>query len=337
MERVTSLKEHSGGADALAAAIAARRLARLQSAAHAGRQDHPRASNIGDCDLEIYHQVVDWDRRPLPPPDLQARFEEGIRQERAVIGELVEMGFDVRESQRPFEIKDRDGLILCTGHIDGMIHYEGENVVFEVKSLDPNVFARIDSVADFQRYTWARRYPRQIMLYLYARGDPHGLFVVTDCKGHWKLLPVNLEDHLDECESLLQRLRRIVLAIRDHDPGRLMPCGDPEICRGCWCMAAGLCQPDLAGAGQYRPIDDVEIAAALDRMAELAEAADEYRALEKRVKDAFKAAGEGLYIAGDWLVEVRQQQRRTYKVPEEIRAKYASSSTAILVKWKRLV
>jgi len=321
----------------LAARLLADREKRLASQARVYRQDHPRASGITECDREIFYSIVNWQQKPPPDPWLLARFEMGRNEEQLVIKELIDLGYEVNEAQRPFEIKDRDGVLICTGHIDGVLQKNETSTVFEVKSLNPNIWRQIDSAEDFNKYTWARRYPRQLLLYLYAYGEAEGLFVITDCLGHWKAFTLSLVDHLDECERILQRCRNVVDAVKAGTPERLDYCVDPGVCLNCWAYKAGLCQPPMDFTTQgLQAADDAEIVEALDRLGQIEEAAKEYAALEKRVKEHFKKFGTSRHLAGQWYIEVQERTRTAYNVPAEIKQKYASKATSTYVKWKRI-
>ena len=84
-------------ADRLIDEMAARRLAALQAKQRSDPQANPRASNIHDCARNIVYQVLDWDKKKPWDTWMLARFEEGIRQEKAVVEEIRGDGFEVIE------------------------------------------------------------------------------------------------------------------------------------------------------------------------------------------------------------------------------------------------
>ncbi len=312
------------------------------------RQDHPRASNVGPCAREIALSVKHWDQKPPPDGHLLQRFDMGIEIERIVIRRLVLAGWDIVEQQQPFEIRESfawgeshkaDDVIICTGHADGrIIRDDGTKPVWEAKSLNPNVWARVNTARDFwnmQGHFW-KRYPIQMCLYLYAHSEPLGIFILHDCLGHVKFIPIVLDDWLEETEAALQRCRAATIAkltgeLPDfHD--------DPSVCQGCWARNVGLCTPPMDfSAGGVNVLEDVELAADLERMEKLREARDEYEGMDKRLKVRMKASGPGQYLAGEFLIDVKEQARAAFKVPDEVKAKYKVEGKATLTKWSRVI
>jgi len=325
-------------------ALQARHARRLESERKTFRQDHPRASSIGECAREIYHQIVDWAMKPPPSIALAARFGRGNDVEKIVTRQLIEEGWDIVEQQLPFEIKEKhprqnskdDDLIICTGHADLRIAWNGTKPVGEIKSLNPNVWARIDSIDDFVRMGgfWTR-YTNQLPLYCYAHDEPLGLFILDDCLGHRKYLPMILEEHLDECEAALQKCRAAKLGTIAGEPPDF--CTDPTACMNCWCREVGVCMPplDFSGDGVH-VLDDAELAADLLRLDELAEDAKERAAIDKRVKTAMKARGAGQYVAGEYLITVKARPRKAYDIPADVKAKYAREDETVYTTWARM-
>lgn len=293
----------------LCAEIEGRAAAWAAKNANASPRYCPRASDIGECDREMTYSITHWRQRPAPERWLLERFRRGSEIETIANRKLLELGIPVIESQRTLEIRDRDGTLLCTAHMDGKLQWQSLTPVFECKSLNPNIWARINDIADFNRYVWARRYPRQLLLYMYATDEPFGLFLLDDCLGHWKLLPMVLEYHLPECERLLRRLRAVVDSAKS---GAELPYIDnPVICKDCWAFKANLCQPpmDFSGMGLVT-VDDWELAEAFATIKRTAEAFSDYDAAEELVKEHFKARGAGQYLVGDTHVTVVVRERK---------------------------
>lgn len=325
----------------LGEAIMSRRRASVMADRRLSRQENPRASSIGDCCREIYHQMVDWDARPLPDIELAERFERGNEIERSITMKLIKDGWEFTEQQSPFEIWEEipelggKRTIICTGHVDGRIKWEGNRVPVECKSLHPNVFDRVNSIKDFmQMGTFWARYPRQILLYCYALNEPEGLFIIDDCLGHWKPIPVQMFELADETELALRLARSAKIAKELGTPPPLHP--DPTVCAKCWVREAGRCFPALTSSDGVRVVDDFEIEAAMVRMGEIEQFSDEYSSLEKRVKERFKAEGVGSYLSGDFVIVVTAKPRASYDVPDAVKQQYKVPGEAIYVKWERL-
>ena len=161
--------------------------------------------------------------------------------------------------------------------------------------MDPNIFRQVESVEDFNRWIWASKYPRQLQSYLYANNLEEAFFLLDDCLGHWKLLPVSLD--FGEMEKILQRCEQ---AVEHRDAGTLPDYHkDPSVCRRCWTFGK-LCTPPLEYHG-LAVKEDPEFEEMLNRRWELRTGAKDYEALDKKVKARLKEQ-TGLLI-GAWLIE----------------------------------
>lgn len=292
-------------AETLAQEIMKRRERELTSKSRVYRQTCPRASSINlDCAREMYYQITAWDKKPIPEPYLMARFEEGHEQERKVNRMLLDLGFDIAEGQRDFELKDPiTGQVLCTGHIDGRIPWpvkdeNGEErtvrVPYEVKSLDPNVYAMINTVEDFNRYDWSKKYPLQIQIYLHFTGEQEGIFILTDCKGHIKIIPVRRDEELQN--QIFDQCAFVTGCVEQKKEPEF--CNDANKCRKCWAFGR-VCTPPI-NVESALIIDDPEIEVKLEQREKLKDSAKEYESLDKEVKGYFR--GKEIAICGDFMI-----------------------------------
>ncbi len=302
---------------ALCIEITTRRSERFEREKRIFRQDHPRASSIGDCALEIYYAMIAWQLRPSPSPELLQRFRRGDEIEKIVTRELLIDGWDIVEQQMPFEIIEDDGsptgLIICTGHADMRIAWNGSKPVADVKSLNPNVWERIDSAHDFRRMgSFWTKYPRQLLLYMYQHDEALGLFLLDDCLGHIKPIPMLLDDWLDECERALRTARAAAEGKRDGIPPDF--CDQRDVCQECWCRKAAVCFPPMPPADVPRIIDDGMIAADVALLVEQTDQHKEYAKAERFIKAKFKGMGAGMYLVGECrvTVEVKGKGDKTY-------------------------
>jgi hypothetical protein len=281
--------------------------------------------------LEMTH----WQHRPPPDAWLSERFQRGHDIETFVVRELLDLGFELTESQMTCVVRDCDDTQLCTAHIDGRLRWNGLRPVFECKSLNPFVWAKIKSVEDFTRMgSWAAKYPRQLILYMYACDEPNGLFLLDDCLGHWKLIPVKLEDHIDECQAIIQRLRQVVDA---KAAGAELPTIDnPAVCKECWAYKTGVCHPAMIHEDGISIVDDETLLEAMEVVRANRDGAKSYKDAESLVKDYFKVRGEGEYLVGRAVVTTKTQRRTAYDIPADVKQKYASESEATVTKWEFL-
>ena len=278
-------------------------------------RNNPIASDLGPCVREMVLSMISWKDRPLPSPELKARFERGSAIEDMVLRELSAMGVSVRVERHPFEVKDKQGRLILRGKIDGFVNWEGKDYPMEVKSLDPNVFRQVDTVEDFSRWTWASKYPRQIQSYLYANNLEEGFFLLDDCEGHWKLIPVSLD--YAEMEKVLQQCEQAVESVENYRKGdgdltRFLPeyHEDPAVCMKCWAYKR-LCLPPADFHG-LSLMTDPEFEGLLDRRGELEPAKKEYDKLDKIIKEKVKEK-DGLLI-GQWLIQGKFVKRDGYEV-----------------------
>lgn len=267
------------------------------------------ASDIGDCARENVLAILNWKDRPSFDPEVKARLERGNKIEDLAIAELQALGYRVRVERTPFEIKDKSGRLLCRGRLDGFLAENGKEWPFECKSLNPNVYNQINEEADFDRYLFFRKWPRQLQTYLFANNLDEGFFILDDCLGHWKLLPVHLD--YERMEAILKQLE----IVADHVEAQTLPDfhKDPAVCVRCWARGR-LCNPPFFSGEGMKVINDAELEQKLNRRAELDPMASEYDALDREIKGVLKEAmkPEQIFIVGGWMVKA-EEKRRNFK------------------------
>lgn len=308
--------QETTGVQALCDEILRRRQESLERRIEKYPRTNPIASDIGDCCREMVLSILHWQDRDLPSAELKARFERGNLVEDTVMRELSSLGISVRVERQPFEIRDKKMRLILRGKVDGFVRWQDADYPMEVKSLDPNVFRQVESVEDFQRWTWASKYPRQLQAYLYANNLEEGFFLLDDCMGHWKLIPVKLD--FAEMEQILQRCEQAVEcveAIRAVPDEILLLPGyhkDPAVCRRCWAFGR-VCTPPAEYHGLVMA-DDPEFEQALDRRGELQTAHKEYESLDKAIKERVK--GQDGVVVGAWLIQGKEIPRKGYTVQD---------------------
>jgi hypothetical protein len=273
--------------------IGRREQARLKSLSKAYARSVPIASDIDpdSCLRRQVFNIVAWQDKPLPEAELQARFEAGNLQEREGIAKLLQLGFDVVEQQVPFELFRRGGgrEVVLRGKTDGKVRWGAQRVPFEVKSLHPNIYAQVDTLTDFDKWAWARRYPSQLEAYLIGHGAEWGFFLLTDCLGHWKTIRVDLDLELAErIWQFAERAHDGVLAWRKD--GTLPDTSkDPAECARCEFFGR-TCQPDIVEQGAAL-LADPELITDLERREALIVAgAKELDRIDESIKKRLKAA-----------------------------------------------
>ena len=308
--------------------IKTKRKDKLASKIERWKRNNPILSDISDCDRQMVYGVLNWEDKPLHDEELQARFEEGKEQERKVITELLNMGFEVILSQQPVVVKGKDNVTLATGRIDGFVKYKGRKFPLEVKSMNPNVYSRIDSVEDFEKKSWLRKYTRQLQMYLFGNNEEQGFFIVTDCLGHWKLFPIFLDFGI--CELILQRLERDYIHIKNKTlPDRISYSN--EMCGKC--PFSIICLSDIVNEG-LPLIDNDDLELKLLEREQLKPAVERYIEIDEESKELAKKVGKDFIVNESFKVEVKKSESlriNTKLIPIEERSKYEVKSEMIKV------
>ncbi len=296
--------------------IARRDELRLRSLSKGYARSVPIASDIDptSCLRRQVLEIVAWQDKPLPGPGSQARFEIGNLHEREAIARLMGLGFQVVEGQTPFELKRRgsSGEVALRGRTDGAIVWERQRVRFEIKTMNPNIYAQINTAEDFDRYWWTRKYPTQLQSYLVGYGEPWGFLYLTDCLGSWKAIRMNLD--LELAERIWTFAESIVSGVQAYRADGTLPDFTSRVSDCSHCDFFGrTCNPPIVEIGA-RFLQDPELIAEIERWSELRPAAKEYDGLDKRVKKAIKDTGVTRALAGRFAIEVTERPVKGYEV-----------------------
>lgn len=283
-------------ASALAFEIQERRRAGLRGK----NAPYPRSvsilSDIGECDRQMCYSITNWKDKPPFDDDLLYRFEAGKDQELLLVRDLVGLGYEVIGAQEVIEIKNRSGETIARGKIDGKIDYHKIKIPFEIKSMNPMVFDQIDSVEDFQKKPYLRKYIRQITMYLFGNNIEEGLLICTDCLGHWKFFVVTLDYGL--AEQILQRLERVHEHIKAKTQPDRIEFRD-EICGKC--AFYQICLPDMIRT-EMEVLNDEDFLMNLEVRESTKESRAAYEQADKKAKDFIKKYGITKGIAGDFVI-----------------------------------
>lgn len=283
-------------ASALAFEIQERRRAGLRGK----NTPYPRSvsilSDIGECDRQMVYSITNWQDKPAFDDDLLYRFEAGKDQELLLVRDLVGLGYEVIGAQEVIEIKNRNGDTVGRGKIDGKIEYHRIKIPFEIKSMNPMVFDHIDTIEDFEKKPYLRKYIRQLTMYLYGNNIEEGLLICTDCLGHWKFFVVTLDYGL--AEQILQRLERVHEHIKAKTQPDRIEFRD-EICGKC--AFYQICLPDMIRT-EMEVLNDEDFLMNLEVREQTKESRAAYESADKKAKDFIKKYGITKGIAGDFVI-----------------------------------
>jgi len=267
-------------------------------------QNNLRASSVGHpCARLHYHSIVNWQDKTLHDYILQSIFDEGFLHEKDVVSQLGEMGFQVVEQQRSFQI-DKP---LITGHLDGMVVYGDERYPFDVKSMNGHDFDKLSSSDDFinSKRIYHRNYIAQLQLYLLMSGNEHGCLILKN-KTTGEIKDVWLKLNFDFCESILKMAEKVYLAIKAGTPPERID--DYDVCKDC--KFKHVCLPDLKiGTGTY-VLEESEWLERLNRREELEAFRKEYDEIDAELSELRDRLGKGEFVCGSYLFAVKQYEKK---------------------------
>lgn len=285
---------------------------RLESAIRQRTEIYPchsnRASSLGfPCLKEKVLERTRGREKRMPSPELMAIFEKGHMEHRYAIEVLGKAGIHVTMSERPFE----DNAYNITGHIDGMLVWDGISYIPEIKSMHPYQYARMNEWRDFLKHPIYCKYPSQGQLYMFMDAEQKFkvlIFILVDKgTGAMKFLPMEFD--YAYCERLLQKAE----AINKHvAAGTLPECRewDEQIC-GRYCDFSHICLPDMVGAGM-NIVDNEVLEGMLEERSELAPAHRKYVEIDKSVSKAVKEMTGA--IVGRFVVDGEWVDRKGFEV-----------------------
>ena len=281
----------------------------------------PRASEIGhDCERYLVYSITNWQDKAPYNPELQFIFEGGNLVEDLAIKDFEEAGFNVFRPEPDKAIAESRPQI--TGHIDIRVDFgdflpEGfEKRVYtgEIKGLNKYDFDSLNCLDDFfnSKKVWIRKYPAQLMTYLYIKGEDKGFFYLKSIPGFQpKLIWVDLD--YNYMESILQKTERI----EQHIVNKTLPdqIEDYSVCQ--YCPFLNLCLPELKRTAMEF-IDDTELEEKLIRWDELKPLTQEYSTLDKEIKKSFE--GHEKLMIGNFMITGQLIERKANPNPKPVEA-----------------
>ena len=278
------------------------------------------ASLIGDpCERFLYHSIVDWKLKKATETRLQAIFELGKHLEKMAKDYLRELGYEVLEQLDTFDEHNIRGKGDC--FISGFAkRLQPENPVIlkkvpvEIKWL-MNVKEGLgiwDLLHSEKR--WERRYPAQLLCYMFFRKSETGLFLAFEKGDSWPHhLWIRITDPgmSEYTQGLLDKADRVMEAIRtETPPERLHPA--QGFCFDCDFLQ--VCLPPLWFGDGANELSNPKIKELLDRDAELVVYESERRRIRKELKDLLNKVDAA--VCGNWIITGREVTRQGYEVQQ---------------------
>lgn len=136
-----------------------------------------------DCTRYLVYQQCNWEEAKQTEESLLMIFNEGNNQEDRLLLDLQNAGIKIKDLQVQIKIAAAN----ITGKLDCVAIVENEKgqgafLPVEIKSMSDTVYNSVDTVTDFQKYAWTRKYYGQMQIYL--KNDlwfyPEGYFLVKN-------------------------------------------------------------------------------------------------------------------------------------------------------------
>ncbi len=275
-----------------------------------------RASEIGHpCERYLVYSVTNWMDKKPHGPELEFVFEGGRAVEDLAIKDLEDAGFRVYRPEPDKALMELKPKISM--HLDVRVDF-GDGIVRtgEIKGLNILDWERLNTIEDFfnSKKPWIKKYPAQLMTYLYGKGEEEGFFYLKSIpRFQPKIIPVKLD--LEYMESILRKTERVEEHIKS---GTLPECiDDLSTCEHC--PFDHICLPP-ANRAELEFVNDDELLEMLERAGSLNEARKEYVELDKAIKE--KLGGRYKLTIGDYLILGKEITSKGYTVPEKTYMKY---------------
>lgn len=120
-----------------------------------------------DCTRYLVYQQCNWEEAKQTEEDLLLIFNEGNNQEDRLLLDLQNAGIKIKDLQVQIKIAAANitGKLDCVAILEND-KGEGAFLPVEIKSMSDIVYNSVNTVADFQKYSWTRKYYGQMQIYL---------------------------------------------------------------------------------------------------------------------------------------------------------------------------
>jgi hypothetical protein len=282
------------------------------------------ASAFRVCERRMVYELTVPDQQPAFDADVIARIGRGIDRERDILADLVKVGrnaeppFVITNQQQRFVLRDRKSRSAITGKVDAFLELGTVRAPIEVKAWSPYVVDRIERFADVLESPWTATAAYQLLAYMFGAAVPFGLFVL-DRSGVPKLIPVELDPHLELVETFLTRAE----AVLDHVAAGTLPDyldGDPDECMHRCPFFGGTCDPPLSATDTLAVLNDPELEAALERREELRTPGKAFNELDSELKHRLRGITRG--VVGKFEIRGAWGKQSRLELPPAVKTQY---------------
>lgn len=120
-----------------------------------------------DCTRYLVYQQCNWEEAKQTDESLLLVFNEGNNQEDRLLLDMQNAGIKIKDLQIQIKIAAANitGKLDCVAVIENE-QGQGAFLPVEIKSMSDTVYNSVNTVADFQKYAWTRKYYGQMQIYL---------------------------------------------------------------------------------------------------------------------------------------------------------------------------
>ena len=265
-----------------------------------------RSSELGwafECPRYLELVRISPELLPLHDIGLQRIFDEGHHQERIMKKDLADAFVDIVDIQRD----EQWGHLKISGSIDGAVTIPGvakkDYPILEIKSCSQNNFRAASSCKTpddlrVSRNWWLRNIHAQVQGYhlLFNRED--GIILFKE-KGAARKHQINSKINWDFLDALIKVLEVVNENVEKKKPRPAVRC---EACKRCGFARTACFVGEDFGPG-FALLADEEIEAKLERWFEIRPAAEEFKDLDKDLKDTFRNRSS---IIGDFIIDSKE-------------------------------
>jgi hypothetical protein len=291
-----------------------------------------RISSMGEkCLRRLYYERTAWDKKAPVSPRLQAIFETGnvlepvIERAISEIGHAAKPAFRIVGAQTTTK-NDLFDKYQIAGTIDGFLQVEdiekakAENTkdtwftvgVVDIKTMSPNIFPGINSMADLEKHEWTAKYKGQVMLYSRAHGYSKCFLLLVNKTALYEMKLIEFDVDMDYTNALLEKADPVNKAIKKGKPPEGI--NEADVCTECPFYA--FCAPPIQFGTELTVEDREDLIASLDAMKEYELMHKQYEANE-RVRDKILENFKGInLLCGPYMI-TWSKGKRHYKAVEE--------------------
>ena len=256
------------------------------------------------CPRFLVYLRENWNDVEGLPAEIQPRLDTGTALHKQAEQTFRDAGFYVHTQIDPLVDKDLE----ISGRMDCEISLDDRKPApVEVKSTEDYILNKFNKAEDFINSPswWHKNMLCQLCLYCYIRGKERGILHLRSLK-RWKNIEISILDEpvINFINEIIEKLKVVNQCVKDGTLPDRIPY-DKNICGRC--NAKILCVPDEPLASGEILMDEV-FEESLEKRELLKSSAEEFRAIDKIVKDRLRGIGKEKLFIGNF--EITGEKRK---------------------------